>query len=254
MSNYQWWDINSNGEIWIISELQRINKLNTVFDVGANHGEWSEQILSKNPNCNLHCFEICKDIYDKLAKKKEISEWHKTAWNKSNITVNNLGLFDKEKTIDVNYCASNEGLTSMYNIHWSSHWTGHSSGDWAGDREIVKCNVVRGDQYCKEKQISKIDFLKVDTEGSDFFVIKGFGDLLNPSTIGTIQFEYGKANICSRALLIDYYELLEEKGYLIGRLKPNTIEFKEYQYSDENFLEGNFICMSKEIATELKLK
>jgi FkbM family methyltransferase len=243
-----WWDLNTNGELQIISHLQNINCLNTVFDVGANHGEWSEQILIENPDCELHCFEICEETYSKLLNKKILSDWHKSVWSSNKITINKFGLYNEEKILEVNYCPNHEGLSSLYPIHWSSYWTGDDQGDWAGEREIIKCQVTKGKKYCDDKNIKIIDFLKIDTEGSELFVLKGFEEMLNPSTIKVIQFEYGKANICSRSLLIDYYETLANKGYLIGRLQPEGIYFKKYQYSDENFVEGNFICMNKEIA------
>jgi len=51
-----------------------------------------------------------------------------------------------------------------------------------------KTQIRRLDGYCDEKGISKIDFLKIDTEGWDFEVLIGAGDMLN--NVKYIQFEF----------------------------------------------------------------
>lgn len=228
-----WWDINTNGEKQLVRALKRLNRLNVVFDVGANVGEWSDEVLIDNENCNLHCFEIDDVIFSKL--KARISG--------KNVVLNNTGLFSETKSLNFNYCPHNEGLSSIYDTLWSNNWN-------VGERKIVKRNVIRGDQYCQANNINKINFLKIDTEGAEFSIVKGFGDMIDPNIIEIIQFEYGVANIVSRSLLIDYYEFLTPKGYIIGKIEPNNIKYKPYYYEDENFNGANFIAMNANVAKE----
>ena len=48
-------------------------------------------------------------------------------------------------------------------------------------------NIDTVGNYCRDKNITRIDLLKIDTEGYDFNVIKGCGDMIR--NIKYIQFE-----------------------------------------------------------------
>jgi hypothetical protein len=43
--------------------------------------------------------------------------------------------------------------------------------------------------------------------------------------------------------LKDFYEFLEAYGYLIGKLYPYGVHFKNYSYDDEDFKGPNFIAV-----------
>ena len=93
--------------------------------------------------------------------------------------------------------------------------------------------------------MGSIDFLKIDTEGHEFHVLKGFEQSLDAGLINVIQFEYGKVNVLSRALLYDYYQFFEKKGYVVGKIFPHFVRFKPYEYFDENFIGPNFVAVKK---------
>ena len=110
------------------------------------------------------------------------------------------------------------------------------------------CPVTTGERYVKEQGIERIDMLKIDVEGMDLQVIKGFGDGLQQ--IKVIQFEYGIFNIASRDLLVDFHALLTAAGFRVGKIYPRTVEFFDYHYSREDFLGNNFLAVRRE-ETEL---
>ena len=53
--------------------------------------------------------------------------------------------------------------------------------------EEIKVHTTTLNNYCKLNGVNHINFLKIDTEGNEFNVIKGSENL----TIDYIQFEYG---------------------------------------------------------------
>ena len=74
-------------------------------------------------------------------------------------------------------------------------------------------------------------------------VLKGFGELLERGAIRVIQFEYGRVNIESHFLLKDFYKLLSGFGYVLGKIYPTEVLFKDYEYTDEDFLGPNYLAV-----------
>lgn len=104
--------------------------------------------------------------------------------------------------------------------------------------------VTTGDAYVREQLgWMTIDYLKIDTEGLDLAVLEGFRSLLVAGAIYCVQFEYARANILSRSLLLDFYELLEPLGFDIGRIHPDGVEFRSYSLSRENFFNTNHLAI-----------
>ena len=101
-----------------------------------------------------------------------------------------------------------------------------------------------GDKYCEEHHIAAVDFVKIDVEGAEYRVMKGLSDRLREGKIHCLQFEYGTFSTQTRFLLADYYALLSER-YWIGKIYPKYIDFKEYEWTMEDFHFANFCCVSK---------
>jgi len=69
--------------------------------------------------------------------------------------------------------------------------------------------------------------------------------MLDAGRIDVIQFEYGKVNIITHFLLRDFYEFLEPRGYLVGRLFPDFVDFRAYALEDEDFSGPNYVAVRK---------
>jgi hypothetical protein len=44
--------------------------------------------------------------------------------------------------------------------------------------------------------------------------------------------------------LREAYQLLEPFGYTIGRLYPDGVDFKPYEYQDDHFRMGNYVAIA----------
>ena len=110
-------------------------------------------------------------------------------------------------------------------------------------REKIKCKVIKGADYVTDHKIHSIDFLNIYIEGNDFRVIKGFEENLH--LIKVIQLEYGIFNIQSKDLLKDFYNYLEEMGFIVGKIFSQHIDFIPYHFTMENFHGGNFLAINK---------
>jgi len=110
------------------------------------------------------------------------------------------------------------------------------------DSNKMVLKIKKASDYIIDKNIESIDFLKIDTEGFELNVLKGFEDKLE--IVNIIQFEYGGTFLDSNVRLRDVIEYLEGKGfykfsYLIQNgTAPLTDRNDHYQYC-------NIVCINK---------
>lgn len=227
----------SNGEGWLIRTLAKHGLLGTVFDVGANHGDWASLVLQANPAAAIHCFEICQPTFQKLS-----AHLSKNGNDRPKLFLNPFGLSDAPGKIQVNYCPNQDGQTTLFEVME------------AQPVQTLNGRVVRGQDYCAERGMASLDFLKIDVEGAEHLVLQGFEDMLVPAKVPVVQFEYGLVNIHTKFLLRDFYALFENRGYRVGKLLPDSVRFRPYKLQDEDFFGPNYIAASPLIAEFLEAK
>ena len=222
------YDINTNGERWLLQTLAGQNRLENVFDVGANHGDWAASVLKVNPDAMVHCFEICPPTFLKLSAR--LSAY------KGDVILNPFGLSDSAGEIKIRYCPEGDGGTTMFDTVLNLK------------TETISAKVAAGKGYCVEHDIKRIDLVKLDVEGAEHLVLRGFEELLNPVDIPVVQFEYGMVNILTKFLLRDFYQFFDGRGYQVGKLFPESVRFRPYRFEDEDFLGPNYVAVSPQIA------
>src|SRR5262245_2384405 len=224
---YKGWNYNIevNGERWLLRQMAAF-KPSTVFDVGSNQGDWTAAVLAELPTALVHAFEIIEETSAALAHRMK---------GEPRAIVNRFGLSDSAGTLKMRAFEGSSKLASC---------TEYPHGKF---RELV-CPVRRGDEYLLEHSIERIDFLKLDVEGAGRLVLMGFGEALEGGRIDVIQFEYGKVAILTHFLLKDFYELLEGKGYVVGKIFPDHVDFRAYKLEDEDFLGPNYLAVRRERA------
>lgn len=215
-------EFHDSGEIWIQQKLQ--GKLATIFDVGSNIGEWTRMARSYHPEADIHTFEIVPDTYERMLANLDLDP---------QIIPNGFGLSD--------FC----GLVPVkHNVTFDAMSTTVQDIDNPNDQHELRHGMVfTGDDYVKSRGIDHIDFLKIDVEGHEAQVFKGFDQTLRSGRVKIIQFEYAFINILTKWLLIDSYRLLRPMGYQLGKLKNGSIEFHEYSLVDENFIGPDYLAV-----------
>lgn len=219
-SNY---DFDTNGEATVIERLGT-KQFQTVLDVGANVGEWTHIAADAFPDAKIHSFEIASPTSALLAER--------FIGNKR-VVINPFGLSDRECVVDVVYYPTNSGLTGIVEFPHDL------------PKEIIQGNVRVGDDYIKKNGIDYIDFLKTDTEGADHLVLKGFEKTFKRGGIGMVQFEYGFANSVCHFLLRDFYEFFSAHGYVVGKIYPSYVDFRNYKPEHEDFIGPNYLAVPR---------
>lgn len=213
-----------NGESRVIDVLSDQAGL-CVFDVGANVGDWAAEIRARLRASSLHCFEIVPTTAEKLAARYA---------PESSVHVNAFGLAAAEGTVQVRFFPGFAEGSSV---------TGYDHGL---PSEWLDCPVRRGDDYCREAGVEHIDLLKIDAEGSDLDVLQGFERMFGEGRVRAAQFEYGRANIISHALLRDFDAFFTSRGYVLGKIYPKSVEFRDYAFEHEDFRGPNFLAIRRD--------
>lgn len=221
------WDMDKNGEKRVLRCLEIIDP-KCVLDVGANVGEWSTLVSHMYSTCEIHSFEIVPSTYEKLVNNTKFNDL---------IITNNYGLSDATGNLVMNLSETDSTVATACPIQGSQYHRDFYTAE-------IKCEVSTGSMYLNSSSISSIDFLKIDVEGMDFRVLKGFGDKLEVAKV--IQFEYGIFNISSHDLLADFFTLLEAKGFLVGKIYPCRVKFFEYHFENEDFGGHNYLAVRKD--------
>jgi FkbM family methyltransferase len=226
-------DIHTNGEEWYLSQLSKLGgEIECVFDVGANIGDWALLCGRYFPKAALHAFEIAPRTFEEL--KRNTSRYPQ--W-----ILNSAGLSDRNGEIEVFYSEQENSLTTAFKDHLGELF--RLPGEEALPSVALQAKVIRGDDYVKDHGIKKIDILKIDVEGMEEFVLRGFEDTLSQQRIRVIQFEYNTTNIISKFLLRDAHLFFAKFGYRLGKLYPNYVDFGKYNYRQEDFCGPNFIAI-----------
>jgi len=236
-----------NGHLTVSGEKDFVERLSrfykggmTVFDIGANIGEYSELMLKTRGATALdayHLFEPQKSCFLTLKGKFKSAK---------NMTVNNIGLSDRSGSATIYKNEEGSGLTSLYQRNLDFY---HHKMDI---KETIALDTA--ESYIARHALQKIDLVKIDVEGNEVNTLKGFGRYLRPDFIDFIQFEYGGADIDSHTNLLDFYELLEPKGFTICKIMKNHLEPRGYDPKSENFICQNYVAISNTIFSSLTSK
>ncbi len=219
-------DIYSNGESFVLEQLSKLNP-SVIFDVGANVGNWAVLASMHCRQAKMYCFEPVPATYQKMVKTFSEAGLR-------NVTPVNAGLYKESTNLQINHYASDEH-SSIYDVQNEGYVF----------NDVIKIDLLKGDEFIETHKIEFIDFLKLDVEGAEMDALVGLENALSKNVIRLIQFEYGYLNITTKILLGDFYKFLEKHGYILGKLYPKEVEFREYSFKHEDFIGPNFIAVRK---------
>ena len=219
------YDCESNGELFLLKKLNDSDNLKSILDVGANVGSYSLLARDINKNCLIFAFEPIPETFINLQKKV----------TKKDIKTFNFALGSE---------GGQEKMLVSKDSKLSTLLLNNSNLANKKDCKYVSVKIVTGDEFLKNNYFkSQISLLKIDTEGYESNVLKGFRKII--TRINVIQFEYGKANLFSRYYLNDYFNDYY-KDFYIGKLYPNGVNFYEkYEWDLDDFIGPNFVMVNR---------
>lgn len=188
---------NSN---YIVSNLFNKNFQLIIFDIGAHVGQSAEKYSSLYKNATIFSFEPSLKEYE-ILKTKDIK----------NFKPFNIGFSNKKKQehFFVNEASATSSLLPL---------SEKAEKVWQNNQlkniDTITCEFDTLDNFCNDMGIKIIDFMKIDTQGSEYLVLDGAKELLSKNVIRNIQLEVILGDTYRGQKSIGFYmNLLENYGY-----------------------------------------
>ena len=158
-----------------------------MLDVGAHHGESAE--IFADLGWQVHCFEPNPANWPHIARRvtDRYSGTHLVRAAVGEVPAKNRTFFTSEES---------SGISSLHSFH-ESH------------EAALSVDITTLRDYCAQHDLRKVDFLKVDTEGFDYFVLRGLDWSKLLPTIVVCEFEDRK----TESLGYSYHDMA---AYLAG--------------------------------------
>jgi len=198
---------NSKNKKFNFEELlkDKISKNPIIFDVGGNKGQSIEKYLKIFDKPIIHSFEPIKTEFDYMYSKFK---------NNKNIFLNNFALGDKIEEKEFNVTAKT-GNSSFNKINLGTEWLKKRSEQFNTTEKsyvtsIQKVNIIKLDDYFKDKNINVIDLIKIDTQGYEDKVLEGSLNSIKQNKIKAIVTEIMFDNCYDK-----YFSFSDLEKYLI---------------------------------------
>ncbi len=175
----------------VIADMVAAEGAGIMIDVGAHQGSSAAPFLKHG--WRVHAFEPDPNNRAKLEKRYK---------SEPNISIDTRAVSNKANE-EVSFYASDEstgisGLSAFRDTH----------------KEICRVTTTTLSDYCEVNKIDHVDFLKIDTEGFDLFVLQGFDwERCSPSII-ECEFEDNKT-VALGYSFHDIAQYLVDKGYVV---------------------------------------
>jgi FkbM family methyltransferase len=228
-----------NGEYalmrWCMTALKSSPNL-AHFDIGANLGDWSVQLLKLLPKDHhvVHAFEPAPEQFLSIEKRcsAEVAN--------GQLKIHQLAIADRVGTTSFTLTGGQTGNSAISNEH----------SDLAG--EAITVTLATLNQFVQDHQIDQIGLVKVDTEGNDFNVILGAQDMLAKGRIAVLQFEYNWRWVAFGHMLHSVFKLAAPTPYKLVRLTPSCLEVYDVWHPElERFFETNFALVRQDFIDKM---
>ena len=213
---------------------KKITHINILLDIGAHRGE-SVNLFVNNFSVNsIYSFEPSLNSYNEL--KKNILNYNKK-FKKINFKIYNYGFGEKKTNLILNQTA--ESSSSTFNkININSKYYKKKIFYLKNKKvpfyleTLSKLDTL--DNFFTENKISSVDVIKIDTEGYEYFVLKGLVE--NFYKVKFIIFEHHYDNmLIKNYTFLNINELLKKKNFI--KIYKSKMPFRktfEYIYANQS--------------------
>jgi FkbM family methyltransferase len=181
------------------------------FDVGANIGDYSKSLRNAYPQAVIHSFEPHPLTFLRLKE------------NMLNLNINilNVGVGAISNSLKL-YDYADEDGSSHASLHKAVIEDIHKAKTTSHE-----VNIIALDTFVIDNAISRVDLLKIDTEGHELEVLKGFSNFIKNGNVDLIHFEFNEMNVASRVFFKDIWDFLPNYDFF-RMVQDGLIPIKNY--------------------------
>jgi FkbM family methyltransferase len=153
-----------------VTIVNNIIRNKVFFDVGANNGFTSVPVAMNNKEFSVYAFEPTPEMIEQIESKI-------IGLDNYFLTTKAVSNYEGKATFRVAGHAD-WGCSSLLEFSEKSktEWPGRTDFDVTNEIEV---DVIRLDKFIEENKITKIDYLHIDTQGSDLKVLEGLGKYIS---------------------------------------------------------------------------
>ena len=224
---------------FLISEVLKCEEP-VIFDVGANDGESIERFKKIFSKSKIYSFEPDDNAFQRLKKNY---------YNKENIEIFDFGISNRDGNQQF-YSYDHDKISSLMRLDansklFKSRKIAKNSGE---DFEKLKdIKILKLDSFVKDKNIPRINILKIDVQGYEPEVIEGAKYLIENNKIDIIEMEIILGYGYSKS--ISFYDI--EKNFSKQEYKLAAINYDSNIISYSNY-QIDVIYVSKMIFDKIK--
>lgn len=187
------------------------------IDIGANEGDCLHYARNE-----ANTFVIAFEPVPTLCEKMRLNSKHLKNFHLVEAAVSN---YNGKSKLNI----SPESQYGDYSCSSLLEFSDKSKTDWPGREDFkvidnIDVDVIRLDNFIIDNRISKIDFIKIDTQGHDLKVLKGCGEFLSIIRMGTME-AAAKDNILynGQNTQQESINFLESNGFEIVSVDSNDV-------------------------------
>ena len=220
-------DPERNGEYRTLDVIMRrlLGPRPVALDAGANIGDWSERFVRTTDGGRVFAFEPVADTFQALRTRFTAE---------SRVECLNTAVSDQPGHCEIRVGRALSGSNSLYAMPGEACF------------RVETIPALSGDGFLAERGLSTIDFLKIDVEGHEVAVLRGFQRTIAERRIRFIQWEYNKTWIPAHVSLRDVFSLLEPAGYRLCKLRQRgLLWYSRYSPRLDNFCYSNWLAVAE---------
>ena len=227
------------GENIFIKKFEKLNIINCL-DIGANIGEFSNQILL-NKNTNVIAFEPLPRCCEQLEIIKKNSN--------NRFRYYQIALSNSEKLDYLFFGEQTSGLASLETAINDIPYIKDSN------KNKIQVQIKKLDNFIDNNNFKNIDFIKIDVEGHEMSVIKGGFEFIKKNNIKLIQIEFNWHNLMTNQSIYNYSKkfnnyVTTRLNLINGKLKivdPKDFMSNIYHLSNYIFVQKEFLKKNEEL-------
>ncbi|MEP6260728.1 MAG: FkbM family methyltransferase [Gillisia sp.] len=196
------------------------------FDIGANYGQTIDEIIGIFNNYEIHSFEPSPSVFEFLRNKRS---------KVKNLNIWNYEVGSSTKSLILNE-NTNQNMSSFLEI---------GKDGWGSIEHKTPVPVITIDEFCEKQKITKIDVLKIDTQGFEFEVLKGTQKSMKENRIGLLYFEVTFIDMYKDLPLFgELYNFAVNNGFELVAIYPIIYKKNLAGWTDVLFKHKNYQSIS----------